>query len=100
VREGEEEEEDPKQRKQQHHTKKPLTPLPRGPPAKRENTGSIFASAPPSFAKTIPVLTVTTRVFPSAAAFAASASHSTQSLARKSLPEGEDSEKDAVSEVP
>ena len=77
-----------------------LTPLPSGPPANSEKTGSIFASAPPSFASTIPVRIVTTRVFPSSEALAASASHSTQSLARKSSPDGEDSEKEAVSEVP
>ena len=48
----------------------------------------------------MPVRMVTTRVLPFSAALAASASHSTQSLARKSSPDGEDSEKEAVSEVP
>mmetsp|Transcript_19909 Transcript_19909/g.59128 ORF Transcript_19909/g.59128 Transcript_19909/m.59128 type:complete len:211 (-) Transcript_19909:496-1128(-) len=59
-------------------------PLPSGPPAKIANNGSIFPSAPPSLASTMPMRSTTWRT--SSGSRAASASHSRHTRARKSEP--------------
>ena len=61
-----------------------------GPPMPALKKGSIFSSAPPESERTIPVRFTTTRT-PSSSARRASASHSTDSCARKSSPAGADS---------
>src|SRR6185503_11939410 len=61
-----------------------------GPPANIMKGSIILGSAPPSLEMTTPERVITSRQ-PSAAAGAASASHATQSLARKSDPGGDDS---------
>jgi hypothetical protein len=65
-------------------------PDPIGPPANSMKGSIILGRAPPSFEMTTLERAITTRQ-PRAAAGSASASHATQSWARKSEPGGDDS---------